>query len=124
MSFGPLAPSSALSGGLRSLCTVQTMTTTATPMGSDYPSVASSVENVPCDLQPMATSRAMLYKAASAATLFDLFLPDRREGQLLPLAVGVGTRFVVGGVVYNALGDGMMQGNTGRQRVPVQRVNP
>jgi hypothetical protein len=123
VSFGPLAPGSPIDGSLTRLCTVRPMTTTReTGTGVWKPTVGTAVANIPCSLQPMSTSRSMLYKAEGQQSLFDLYLPLRRgNGTAIP--VPVGTEFEIESEFYRSVGEGLRQGESGIQMVPVERRN-
>lgn len=120
MSFGPLAPGASIGGQFRQLCTYTPMVPGVDAYGQSKPTAGTAVQYIPCDLQPMSSTRSMVYKAVNAASLFDLHLPIRREGQSAALTIGIHDRFAVDGVTYRAIGAGMRQGNSGVQVVPVE----
>ena len=123
MSFGPLAPGASIGGLFRQVCTVTPQVAARDAMGTGYTTNGTALSNIPCTLQPMSTTRSMLYKSETADTVYDLFLPLRREGQAAVLSISVGTHVTVDGVVYRTIGEGMRQGQGGTQRVPVEELN-
>lgn len=123
MSFLPPRPIPG--GAFQDTCTVRLMGPVTGGSGMGGTALAESIPDVPCSLQAMSTGRLMLYKAPSQSSLFDLYLPMRVENRASggALAITVSTEFVVGSVTYIAVGEGMAQGQSGTQLVPVERLN-
>jgi hypothetical protein len=90
-------------------------------MGFPIRATPTSVSNVPGNLQPMSAQQATQYGAESSRNLWMLYLPVYYGSNAI-LAV-TGWYFQdSGGVQYRALGDGIEDGSSGRQRVPVEAV--
>lgn len=100
--------------------TVSVTSTTTDSRGFSHRGTPTTVPNVPGNLQPMSTTRRTTYKAESGGTLWDLYLPTHFAGSVLTIPVGHDFT-ASGGTVYRALGEGLPQGDSGRQLVPVER---
>lgn len=121
--FGFLPPGASIGGMFTQLCTVREMTGIQDSLGMGTQILGTAIVDLPCTLQPMSTANSMIYKAESAASMFDLFIPLRLEGASVELPSMVGTEYTVDGIRYRVVGEGMRQGQGGIYRVPVQKVD-
>jgi hypothetical protein len=121
--FGFLPPGPSIGGFFTQLCAIRRMQAIQDALGMGTQLLAEQIPNVPCTLQPMSTADTMLYKAESAASMFVLLLPLRLEGSSVELPSVVGTEFVIDGIKYRVAGEGLRQGQSGVQKLPVEKVN-
>lgn len=91
---------------------------------SPKPVDSSVAVNIPCNLQEMTTARSTLYKTETDATRYDLYLSVGMGTTPDLSAATVGWNFTIGGVVYTALGKGLLMGTSGKVRIPVEGRNP
>lgn len=89
-------------------------------LGVPKDGTATTVPNVPGNLQPMSTSRQDQYRSVGEGTLWDLYLPEYFGGSQIVLNPN-DDAIASDGTVYRCIGQTMRQGSSGRLLVPVQR---